>query len=113
MEKNNKLNKSPLIESPLIESSIKKTIDLGPDDKASYTYVLIAIVIILVLFLIYHAYSCFCNNQNLDLSEPYIDGSPRTDTQSDKSFDVENEVQKLIQLQEQYLEKLQRSRMDN
>jgi hypothetical protein len=109
MEKNNELNRSPLVDY----DSIKKTIDLGPDNKASYTYILIAIVVILILFLIYHAYSCFCSNQDLDMLEPYINGSPRTDVQSDKSFDVEDEVQKLIQLQEQHLEKLQRSRSDN
>lgn len=109
MEKKDEPINSPLID----DNSIKKTINLGPDNNGSYTYILIAVVVILVLFLIYHAYSCFCINQELDIAEPYIDGSPRTDTQSDKSFDVENEVQKLIQLQEQYLEKLQRSRMDN
>ena len=82
----------------------------GGDDNSSYTFLLVAVVICLVLFLIYHAYSCFCINQEI---EPYLNTQPRTDTQSDKAFDVDDEVQKLSQMQEQYLEKLQRARTGN
>jgi cell division protein FtsL len=81
-----------------------KTISGG--GNSSYTFLLVAVVICLVLFLIYHAYSCFCINQEI---EPYLNTQPRTDIQSDKAFDVDDEVKKLSQMQEQYLEKLQRA----
>jgi hypothetical protein len=103
--------------SSLIEATpISNKLDTVPPvigRNISYTYLLAIIVVILVLFLVYHAYSCFCVNQNLDFSEPYINKQPRSDPQDDNPFDVGDEVKKLIQLQEQYLEKLQRSRMGN
>ena len=78
--------------------------------NGSYTLLLAFIVICLVLFLMYHAYSCFCINQE---TEPYINEQPRSDVQADKEFDVDIEVKKLTDLQEEYLEKLQRSRTGN
>jgi cell division protein FtsL len=92
------------------EVSPKIPVTIGGDVNSSYTFLLVAVVICLVLFLIYHAYSCFCVNQEI---EPYLNTQPRTDTQSDKAFDVDDEVQKLSQMQEQYLEKLQRARTGN
>ena len=83
---------------------------VGGDGNSSYTLLLVAVVICLVIFLMYHAYSCFCINQEI---EPYINTQPRSDPQSDKAFDVDDEVQKLSQMQEQYLEKLQRGRVGN
>jgi hypothetical protein len=106
-----------LQESPLITSDSATSLENTPltarGGKASYTYLLAIIVVILVVFLIYHAYSCFCNNQELEFSEPYINGSPRTDTPADNSFDVDDEVKKLIEMQETFLEELQNSRMEN
>ena len=78
-----------------------------------YTYLLIAVVIVLIVFIIYHSYTCFYKNQENDIFESYINEQPRSDPQDDKSFDVSVEVKKLIQLQEQYLAKLQRSRLGN
>lgn len=101
-------------ESPLITTGNPEisTINTSVGDRnMSYTYLLAIIVVILVLFLVYHAYSCFCSNQDLNFSESYINGSPRTDPPDDNPFDVDDEVKKLIQLQEQYIEKLQSSRM--
>ena len=66
-------------------------------EGSSYTFLLAVIVICLVLFLMYHAYSCFCTNQD---TEPYINKQPRTDPQDDHPFDVDDEVKKLIQMQE-------------
>lgn len=97
--------------SPIMDTGSPET--KKDAETSSYTIILAIIVVILVLFIIYHAYSCFCINQNLDFSEPYINKQPRTDPQDDNAFDVESEVKKLIQLQEQYLEKQQRSRMGN
>ena len=79
-----------------------------------YKYIFfIGILIILVCFVIWHVYCCFCENRDLECSEDYINGSPRTDPQFDEAFDVGREVKKLIQLQEEYLEKLQRFRLGN
>ena len=99
---------SPIIDADSSDNKDTKTTKGGGN---SYTILLALIIVILVLFLMYHAYSCFCTNQNS--IEPYINESPRTDTQDDKPFDVGYEVKKLIQLQETYLEKLQRSRLGN
>ena len=95
-------------ESSLIETKSEPTKPVN-----TYTYLLAIIVVVLVLFLVYHAYSCFYINQELDFTEPYINPQPRSDPQDDNPFDVDSEVKKLIQLQEQYLEKLQRSRLGN
>lgn len=101
---------SSLIEEIPSEQNTDKTQTIGGASSGSYTILLALIVICLVLFLMFHAYSCFCINQEI---EPYINEQPRTDVQVDKEFDVDNEVEKLIQTQEEYLEKLQRSRIGN
>lgn len=101
-------------ESSLIETTpVKKDETKSKPANNTYTYLLAIIVVVLVLFLLYHAYSCFYINQELDFTEPYINPQPRSDPQDDNPFDVDSEVKKLIQLQEQYLEKLQRSRLGN
>jgi hypothetical protein len=92
------------------EGSPKIPATIGIDGNHSYTFLLVAVVICLVLFLIYHAYSCFCINQDI---EPYLNTQLSTDTQRDNAFDVDDEVQKLSQMQEQYLEKLQQASTGN
>lgn len=107
---------SPIVETDKIDitddENIEKDTVLEVDGRgySTYTYLLALIVICLVIFMLYHAYSCFCENQDI---EPYINEQPRTDPQSDKAFDVDQEVKKLLQLQEQYLEQLQRTRLGN
>ena len=100
---------SSLIETPQEKSQTSDSSITG-GTNTSYTLLLGAIVICLVVFLLYHAYSCFCDNQEI---EPYLNTQPRTDPQSDKAFDVDTEVQKLSQMQEQHLEKLHHARTDN
>jgi hypothetical protein len=92
------------------EDSPKIPATIGDSGSSSYTFLLGVVVICLVLFLIYHAYSCFCINQEI---EPYLNTQPRTDTPSDNAFDVDDEIQKLSQMQEQYLEKLHQVKTGN
>ena len=75
-----------------------------------YKYVIPILIVCIVVFVFYQAYVRFYENQH---SEPYINPQPRTDPQSDKSFDVDAEVKKLIQSQEKYLAELQKSRLGN
>ena len=104
------------MESSIIENTNKTEI---PSDQtktvASSTYKLLLCVIIIcvVLFIFFHATSCYHYNKNITFKESYINGSPRDDPQDDNSFDVGKEVKKLIQLQEQFLEKLERARKGN
>jgi len=103
-------------QSPLIDTNPKVLEPIptnGGNESKSYTYMLVIVIILLLMFLFYHAYSCFHTNQNINFLEPYKNGSPRDDPQSDDSFDVEKEVKKLIQMQERFLEKLQRARRGN
>ena len=75
-----------------------------------------AICILIILTIFYYSYNCFCNNQK----ETYINTRPKTDLSSDKSFDapsdksfdVHEEVEKLENLQEKYLKKLNDDRYD-
>ena len=78
-----------------------------------YTYMLAIIIVIVVVFIMYNSYSYFCINRDSDISEPYINTQPRDDPPGDNAFDVESEVKKLVQMQEEYLETLQRSRLGN
>jgi hypothetical protein len=102
------------MESSLIENTnTSQTNNVITKKITSYTYVLVALVICLMVFLFYHAHCCFQANQGLNFHEPYINESPRDDPQDDNSFDVGKEVKKLIQMQEQFLEKLERARKGN
>ena len=102
---------SSIIENIPEQTSGHQEPDVSSDvSDGSYTLLLALIVTCLVVFLMYHAYSCFCVNQE---TEPYINEQPRTDTQDEKTFDVDDEVSKLSQMQEQYLEKLQQARTGN
>ena len=92
----------------------KEEISEKPPEKYNCRNIFfIVVLIILVFFIICHTYYCFCENRDLECNEDYINGPPRTDPQFDEAFDVEREVKKLIQLQEEYLEKLQRYRLGN
>lgn len=87
------------------------TLKLTGDKYKSYTCILAVIIVCIIILGCYYAYSCFCANQ--DIEESYINKQPRTDQPGDKAFDVDAEIKKLIQLQEQYLAKLQKSRLGN
>lgn len=103
-------------QSPLVENNkehVFNTIKGGNNEQKSYTHILIIVIILLLIFLFYHAYSCFQVNQDITFLESYKNGPPRSDPQSDNAFDVEKEVKKLIQMQEQFLEKLQQARRGN
>lgn len=103
-------------QSPLIETNKQDSEPIpkdGGNESNSYTYMLVIVIILLLMFLCYHAYSCFHTNQNMNFLEPYKNGSPRSDPQSDDAFDVDKEVKKLIQMQERFLEKLQQARRGN
>lgn len=100
-------------DSPIIDDTINSLNDkdTAKESPLLYTMMLSVCVVVIILFLIYHSYSCFCNNRESDVGESYINEQPRTDIQTDNSFDVDSEVKKLVQFQERHLEKLQRSRM--
>lgn len=68
------------------------------------TYLLGAVAILLVLYIFYYSYTCFCDNQRLD--EPFIEKTIKTGIDDDISFDVDVEVKRLSDLQEQYMRKL-------
>jgi hypothetical protein len=96
-------------------SEISPLVDNIPNDDISissgnmYTYGLSFVVCILVVYLLYYSYTCFYENQEL-IIEPFIEKTVKTGTDSDKVFDVDGEVNKLRQLQEKYLEKLNAKR---
>lgn len=104
--------------SSLIETSAStkesSTTDVPEKDvkpstqKSYYTYFLTIIVLALILTLFYHAYSCFCANQ-VELNEGFIEKTIKTGTDSDLSFDVDDEVNKLARMQEQYLSRINQS----
>jgi hypothetical protein len=84
------------------------------DKSKNYNNVAIVIIIIIIICIIIYSYTQFQNNKNTDdKCEDFINGSPRTDTQSDAEFNVCKEVETLIVSQENYLEKLQKQRNGN
>jgi hypothetical protein len=81
---------------------------------AKYNDAALKVVVFLILCVIVYAYIQFQKNKESDDScEQFINGSPRTDPQTDKSYDIYSEVDSLIKSQEEYLEKIQRQRLDN
>jgi hypothetical protein len=72
-----------------------------------YNYGYIIIISLLIVYIFYYSYNSFCENQN---SEPFIEKTVKTGIDADKSFDVDEEVKKLSDLQEQYLRKLNNQR---
>ena len=106
--------------SPLIDDQSNDdptTADVAPgttltaDRKKLYIrYALIAVAVMLVVYLLYFSYSRFQINQSLSGNEPFIEKTVKTGTESDRSFDIDSEVRRLSDLQEQYLRKLNRNR---
>jgi hypothetical protein len=87
------------------EASVEKAPKPAKTQKYSYyTYFLAFVVLCLMLLLLRHTYKCFQKNKCV---EPFIIKQPRTDIQSDKSFDnsfdMDSEVKKLTIMQEKYL----------
>jgi uncharacterized protein HemX len=75
-----------------------------------YTYVLSLLVVAIVIGLLYHSYSCYCTNQDIyEDSEGFIEKTVKSGTDSDSSFDVDNQVNQLIRKQEEYLSQLQKN----
>jgi uncharacterized membrane protein YvbJ len=72
-------------------------------DWAKYAMAITAIVVIIVIA--YYAYTSFYNNQ-----EGYVEWQDRTGVDADKSFDVDAEVQRLSDIQEEYLRQINAQR---
>jgi hypothetical protein len=68
-----------------------------------YRYGHIVIIGLLISYIFYYSYNNFCENQK---SEPFIEKTIQTGIKDDKSFNVDDEVKRLSDLQEQYLNKL-------
>jgi hypothetical protein len=78
---------------------------------AYYTYVLSFLVVAIVIGLLYHSYSCYCTNQDTyEDSEGFIEKTVKSSTDSDSSFDVDDQVNQLIRKQEKYLAQLQKNK---
>jgi predicted negative regulator of RcsB-dependent stress response len=100
--------------SPIVETTEPvDVIGVGGDatitkdvHNSTYKIMLIGVVVIVLLFVVWHSYSCFTTNQLISFPETYVNEQPRTDPQSDDSFDVNDEIKKLIQLQENHLGKI-------
>jgi hypothetical protein len=68
-----------------------------------YTYVLSLVVVVVVIGLMYHSYSCYCSNQDL-YNEGFTEETVKSGTDSDLSFDVDDQINKLTNSQEKYLD---------
>lgn len=101
---------SPLMEpTPSDPDSSSLLEDDTSDKKKKYIrFALIALVVLLVIYIMYYSYSCFCSNQALGSPEKFTEKTVKSGVDSDKSFDIDAEVQRLSDLQEQYLRKLNR-----
>lgn len=100
-------------DSPFMDTTTTSTTEEPKSDDQSknkyITYILAAIVVSLVLYLLYYSYTCFCENQAIELSEPFIEKTVKTGIDSDKSFDIDVEVNKLSERQEEYLKQINNS----
>jgi hypothetical protein len=117
------MSQSPTSESSLMETHtilIKPDVAINssikPDknnkiERSYYTYMLGLLVVTIVICLLYHSYSCYCVNQDLyeNEDEGFIDKTIKSGTDSDLSFDVDDEVTRLIQKQEKYLDHIQKN----
>jgi len=99
--------------SPLLEATdntpVKGDVVTVASDRSPYTYVLSIIIIGLVVYLLYYSYTCFYENQDL-INEPFIEKTIKTGIDDDHVFDVDDEVNKLRQLQEKYLNSINSKR---
>lgn len=99
---------------PKNKLEIVNSVKAVSDKSKNYNNVAIVIIIIIIICIIIYSYIQFQNNKNIDdKCEDFINGSPRTDTQSDAEFNVCKEVETLLVSQENYLEKLQKQRNGN
>jgi len=97
------------------ETKAPQIVEKQPESKSEkYNDIALKVVVFLILCVIVYAYIQFQKNKESDDNcEQFINGSPKTDPQSDKSYDIYSEVESLIKSQEEYLEKIQRQRLDN
>jgi hypothetical protein len=70
--------------------------------KSPYFYMTACVVVALLVYMLYYSYTCFYENQDL-INEPFIEKTIQTGISDDKVFDVETEVNKLREFQENYL----------
>jgi hypothetical protein len=84
---------------------IPATIISGGAIDICYRYGYVIIICLLIGYIFYYSYNSFYENQDC---EPFIEKTVSSDPSKDKSFDfnVDNEIEKLSTLQEQYLRKL-------
>lgn len=95
-----------VLNSPIIvidDNTKNNTIDIK--NTNIYTYLLSFIVVCLVIYLIYYSYTCFYDNQyiNTNIEKPIKSSD---DDNCDDVFNVDKEVNKLIDLQDKYLSKI-------
>ena len=83
-----------------------KTVQEPAKKYSYYTYFLAFIVVCLILVFLYYKYKCFQSNRCTKIQQPFVIRQPRSDTQTDKSFDMDEEVRKLTMMQEKYLKSL-------
>lgn len=80
------------------QTLIKNKMDnIESTKKCSEKNTILLVIIICLLFIIF-LYACKCFYKNRDCTEPYKTDQQRTDIQ-EKSFDIEMEIQKLSQQQ--------------
>ena len=90
------------------------TVNVGNEEPvsqsrySSYTYLLSVVVVGLVLYLFYYSYQCFQSNSDDMISESFIEKTVKTGPGSDRSFDMNEEVDRLRKLQEDYLASLKK-----
>ena len=87
--------------SPLIDSNDKIEDSTTNYTKNIYTYILSFIVVGLVIYLAYYSYTCFYDNQYI--IDTITEKSSKTIDEDD--FDVDEEVSKLIKLQDKNVDK--------
>ena len=71
--------------------------------ESSYTFYLSIIVVGLLLYLVYYSYVCIIETQE---TEPFIEKTIKTGIDVDIAFDTVGEVNKLRELQENYLKSI-------
>ena len=101
---------SPLLETVTRDTPAKVDVVTVGDARTPYTYVLSIIIIGLVVYLLYYSYTCFYENQDL-INEPFIEKTIKTGIDDDRVFDVDGEVNKLRQLQEKFLNNLNKLKL--
>ena len=91
-----------------IKSDVKNTICKDIFNKNGIQYLIMGVSVLVILYILYKAGYCFYKKQSD--CDSFISKTIKTGTDSDKSFDVEIEVNELIKKQESYLHKLNANR---